>query len=326
MTTVAVIDCGTNSLRLLLADISAGTTLRERDRRTEIVRLGQGVDATGRFADEALSRTFAVLEDYAAQIAAAGVGPDQIRMVATSAVRDVSNRDTFLAGVWDRMGIVPEVISGEREAQLSFNGALSSPAVQAALVDEPVLVVDIGGGSTELVLGSREGRLVSAVSVAMGSVRLTERFLPSSPPTRTELANAAAYVDDLLDGCDLDLASSRSAVGVAGTVVTLAWLAGAAPPDQNRMAGVLIPAMVLDDLFDTLAQQSADQIRAIPGMHPGRADVITAGALIASRITVRASVPGIIVSIADILDALAHEIVGGRTDAPHEVDVPAARW
>ena len=306
---VAAIDCGTNSLRLLIASPRSTGTLEVVERRTEIVRLGQGVDATGRFADEALERTFAVLDDYAARLASEAVGPERLRMVATSAARDVSNRGAFVDGIRDRLGIEPEVISGEREAALSYVGALSSAAVRAALTSEPVLVVDIGGGSTELVVGTIDGRVEQAASLPIGSVRLTERFLADSPPPADELAQARTYVDARLDDCGLDLAGVRSAVGVAGTVVTLAWLAGAAPLDQNRIAGVLIPRTVLGELADRLAGQSADHIAAIPGMHPGRADVITAGALIAARIAARIPTAGLVVSIADILDGVALELI-----------------
>jgi exopolyphosphatase/guanosine-5'-triphosphate,3'-diphosphate pyrophosphatase len=317
---VAAIDCGTNSLRLLIASPAPDGALEVLERRTEIVRLGQGVDATGRFAEEALDRTFGVLADYAARLGRAGVGPERTRMVATSAARDVSNREIFVAGIRERLGIEPEVISGGREARLSYVGALSAPALRSALTGEPVAVVDIGGGSTELVIGSSSGRVDRAVSLPIGSVRLTERWLRDSPPAGADLARARTYVDRELDGCGLDLTAVRSAIGVAGTVVTLAWLAGAAPPDQDRMPGALIPRTALNALADRLAEQSADQIRQIPGMHPGRADVITAGALIAARIAARIPTAGLLVSVADILDGVALELIrdlglGGMTES-----------
>ena len=197
---VAAIDCGTNSLRLLLAEAAPDGSLVEIDRRTEIVRLGEGVDASGAFTDQALTRTFAVLDDFASRLTGLDIEPDRVRMVATSAARDVSNRETFLAGVRSRIGIEPEVISGDREAGLSYVGAVSSAAVRAGLGEDPVLVVDIGGGSTELVIGTGEGLVEAAVSLPMGSVRLTERFLRGSsthgprralswsPPGRTSMA------------------------------------------------------------------------------------------------------------------------------------------
>jgi exopolyphosphatase/guanosine-5'-triphosphate,3'-diphosphate pyrophosphatase len=309
VTPVAALDCGTNSLRLLLAELRPGGGLVELLRRTEIVRLGQGVDSTGAFADAALTRTFDVLDDYATVLADAGVGPDRTRMVATSAARDVSNRDAFLAGVLARVRVEPEVITGDREARLSFVGALSSPVVRAQLPPGPVLVVDIGGGSTELVIGDRGGRVDSADSLPMGSVRLTERFLTGGRPSAADLADAAAYVDGLLDGADLDLSLVRSAVGVAGTVVTIAWLSGVADADPQHVDGTVIPRERLDAVLARLSAMSAGEIRAIPGMHPGRADVITAGALIAARIVARLPVTGLGVSIADILDGLALELL-----------------
>jgi exopolyphosphatase / guanosine-5'-triphosphate,3'-diphosphate pyrophosphatase len=316
---VAAIDCGTNSLRLLLAEAGPDGALVEILRRTEIVRLGQGVDATGAFADEALSRTFAVLDGYATVLADAGVSPDRTRMVATSAARDVSNRDRFLAGVRARVRVEPEVISGDREARLSFVGALSSAAVREQLAPaRPVLVVDIGGGSTELVLGDRDGRVAGAGSLTMGSVRLTERFFTAGRPTAADLAAATAYVDGLLDGAGLDLSRVGGAVGVAGTVVTLAWLSGATSSDPQQgadpqqVAGAFLPRDGLDGVLARLSGMTPEEIRAIPGMHPGRADVITAGALIAARITARLPTPGLVVSIADILDGLALEILGSH--------------
>jgi exopolyphosphatase / guanosine-5'-triphosphate,3'-diphosphate pyrophosphatase len=318
---VAAIDCGTNSLRLLIAAPGAGRELIELDRRTEIVRLGQGVDSTGAFAAEALQRTFGVLEEYARRLADAGVEPDRLRMVATSAARDVSNRDAFVAGVERRVGVRPEVISGDREARLSFAGALSSRAVRRSVTDQGVLLVDIGGGSTELVFGSGDGRVDAAVSLPMGSVRLTERFLADSPPSTDELAGATTYVDDLLDGSGLDWKGVRSLVGVAGTVVTLAWLAGAAPADPHGVPGCVVSRADFDRVLRRLGRLTAEQIRAIPGMHPGRADVITAGALIAARIMARAPGVGLVVSIADILDGLVLELTARR---PSEA-LPATR-
>ena len=309
VTPVAALDCGTNSLRLLLAELRPGGGLVELLRRTEIVRLGQGVDSTGAFADAALTRMFDVLDDYATVLADAGVGPDRTRMVATSAARDVSNREAFLAGVRARVRVEPEVITGDREARLSFVGALSSPVVRAQLPPGPVLVVDIGGGSTELVIGDRGGRVDSAGSLPMGSVRLTERFFTGGRPSAADLADAAAYVDGLLDGADLDLSLVRSAVGVAGTIVTIAWLSGVADADPQHVDGTVVPRERLDAVLARLSAMSAGEIRAIPGMHPGRADVITAGALIAARIVARLPVTGLGVSIADILDGLALELL-----------------
>lgn len=303
---VAAVDCGTNSLRLLIADPGPEPgTLRERVRTVEIVRLGQGVDATGEFRAEALERTFAVLDDYAARIAAAGIDPGRIGFVATSAAREVTNRDAFFAGVRSRLDVVPEIVSGRQEAQLSFTGALSSAAVRARIGGrEPVLVMDIGGGSTELILGRPGSAPDGVVSIETGSVRLTERFLRSSPPTPRQRREAIAQVDRLIDGSGLDLAGARSWVGVAGTVTTLAAL-HTGRTDPARLHASVVPQPALAGLAARLAQRSAGQIQADTGMHPGRADVITAGAMIAAAIGRRLSVDELVVSVTDILDGIA---------------------
>ena len=179
-------DCGTNSIRLLIAEAAPGGGLVERLRRTEIVRLGQGVDATGEFHPDALARTFAAAESYAEMIRQAGVSVGDIHFVATSATRDARNREAFFAGIRQRLGVTPDVISGDREAELSFTGALSRVRPDG----EPVLVMDIGGGSTELIVGSAAGEMSFAVSLDIGSVRITERFLKTGPPAAADLAAA----------------------------------------------------------------------------------------------------------------------------------------
>src|SRR4051794_28126580 len=220
--TVAAIDCGTNSIRLLIADPGTGgpddAPLIDLDRQTEIVRLGQDVDATGEFAPEALQRTFAVTRDFAERIRAAGVPPERTRFVATSASRDARNRDEFYAGVDELLGVRPDVISGDEEARLSFAGALSRIRPEA----EPVLVMDIGGGSTELIVGDAAGQVSSAISLDIGSVRVTERFLKTGPPTAEALQAAREHVDRLLDSSGVDFGSVGTWVGVAGTATTLA--------------------------------------------------------------------------------------------------------
>lgn len=303
---VAAIDCGTNSLRLLIADPGPEPgTLRERVRTVEIVRLGQGVDATGEFRAEALERTFAVLDDYAARIAAAGIDPGRTGFVATSAAREVTNRDAFFAGVRSRLDVVPEIVSGRQEAELSFTGALNSAAVRGRTGGrEPVLVMDIGGGSTELILGRSGSPPDAVVSMETGSVRLTERFLRSSPPTPRQRREAIAQIDRLIDGSGLDLAGARSWVGVAGTVTTLAAL-HTGQTDPARLHASVVPQPALAGLAARLAQRSAGQIQADTGMHPGRADVITAGAMIAAAIGRRLSVDRLVVSVTDILDGIA---------------------
>ena len=207
---VAAVDCGTNSIRLLIADLADGV-LTEVDRRTLIVRLGQGVDATGAFAPEALERTFKVCDEYADAVLTAGV--ERLRFVATSAARDVSNRDEFFAGVQARFGVEPDIIAGAEEAELSFRGATSGLAELD--VPCPYLVADIGGGSTELVLGDANG-VLSAESLDMGSVRMTERHLLSDPALVAEMAAATKEVDALLAATSVPLAEARSLIGVAG--------------------------------------------------------------------------------------------------------------
>ena len=187
MTRVAAIDCGTNSIRLLIAEPDGSGGLKDLERRLEIVRLGQGVDASGEFHPDALERTFAAVDQYAELIKKADVEVENVHFVATSATRDVRNRDSFFAGIKERLGVLPDVISGETEARLSFNGALSRVTPDG----EPVLVMDIGGGSTELITGSAAGEMQSAISLDVGSVRVTERFLKQNPVADDDLARAA---------------------------------------------------------------------------------------------------------------------------------------
>ena len=309
MTRVAAVDCGTNSIRLLIAEAGPDGGLVEVDRRTEIVRLGQGVDATGEFHPDALTRTFAATDAYAALLRDAGVTSADIRFVATSATRDARNRDVFTAGILDRLGVAPEVVSGRTEAELSFAGALSRLTDPA----EPVLVVDIGGGSTELVVGSAAGEVVHAVSLDVGSVRLTERFLHTGPPAPADLAAAAAHVDGLLEGTGIDLATVRTWVGVAGTATTLAGVhLGLERYDREQVHGSVIPLPALRDLFDRLAASTVAEIRTLPSMHPGRADVVTAGTLVAVRIADRLGVARLLVSESDILDGTALQLLQRR--------------
>ena len=306
MSAVAAVDCGTNSLRLLIADPSPDGGLVERERRTEIVRLGQGVDATGEFHPDALRRTFAVVEAYAELVRAADVPVDRIHFVATSASRDARNRDEFFTGVQDRLGVTPDVITGDREARLSFTGALSGVRADA----EPVLVMDVGGGSTELIVGSAAGEMRHAVSLDIGSVRMTERFLQAGPPTPEAVAAATAYIDDLLDRSAVDFFEIRTWIGVAGTATTLAGVYLELPQyDRSRVHGSLIPSDQVAALLEKLRRLTVAEIRALPSMHPGRADVVTGGTLIASRVAARTPAPGMLVSESDILDGIALELL-----------------
>ena len=307
---VAAIDCGTNSIRLLIAEPDGSGGLADLERRLEIVRLGQGVDATGEFHPDALRRTFAAVDGYAELIKKAEVPTGKVHFVATSAARDVKNRETFFAGVKERLGVLPDVISGETEARLSFLGALSRVKPEG----EPVLVMDIGGGSTELITGGASGDLHSAVSLDVGSVRVTERFFKQNPVADDDLERAAGYVDDLLTGSGVDFDSIGAWIGVAGTVTTLAGVyLELERYDRERVHGARIPLAAIAEQLHRLAELTVDQIRALPSMHPGRADVITGGALVESRIAARVHLDHLIVSESDILDGIALQLIASDT-------------
>ena len=307
---VAAIDCGTNSIRLLIAEPDGSGGLADLERRLEIVRLGQGVDATGEFHPDALRRTFAAVDGYAELIKKAEVPTGKVHFVATSAARDVKNREAFFAGVKERLGVLPDVISGETEARLSFLGALSRVKPEG----EPVLVMDIGGGSTELITGGADGDLHSAVSLDVGSVRVTERFFKQNPVADDDLERAAGYVDNLLTASGVDFDSIGAWIGVAGTVTTLAGVyLELERYDRERVHGARIPLAAIAEQLHRLAELTVDQIRALPSMHPGRADVITGGALVESRIAARVHLDHLIVSESDILDGIALQLIAGDT-------------
>jgi exopolyphosphatase/guanosine-5'-triphosphate,3'-diphosphate pyrophosphatase len=332
---VAAIDCGTNSLRLLIADVDPGRgELADVDRRMEIVRLGQGVDATGRLAPEALERTFRVLADYARAISAAGAG--RARMVATSATRDASNASEFVQGVTQILGVAPEVISGDEEAALSFTGAtaeLGQPDPADGGLQPPFLVVDIGGGSTELVLGSGAtagsttagsttagsttaggSQRLAAASMNIGCVRLTERHLHADPPQTAEIQAAADDIDAALAkvAASVPAASARTLIGLAGSVTTVTGIALDLPAyDPARIHHARISASLVHEVTVSLLGQTRQQRAAIGVMHPGRVDVIGAGALILDRIMNRFSFAEMVASEHDILDGIAWSIVAG---------------
>ncbi len=298
MTRVAAIDCGTNSVRLLIADIT-GDRLVDVDRRMEIVRLGEGVDRTGRLSPAAIERTRAALADYAKEIAEAGVA--STRMVATSATRDASNADDFHAMVLATLGIAPEVVSGDEEARLSFDGA-----VRGLDADPPYLVVDIGGGSTEFVAGSDS--VERAISVDIGCVRLTERHLHDDPPTAAQIA---ATEHDIVGAVDRALAQvggavSRTLVGLAGSVTTVTAIAlGLDTYRPERIHHARVTRGEVTKVTSDLLAATRQERLAIPVMHPGRADVIGAGALILRVIMERAGAEAVIASEHDILDGIA---------------------
>ena len=301
---VAAVDCGTNSLRLLIADVDrrAGT-LTDVDRRMEIVRLGQGVDATGRIAAEPLARTLRALAEYSDEIARAGAV--SVRMVATSAIRDAANAAEFVAGVTEILGVAPEVLSGDEEARLSFTGATAELATVPS-AQPPYLVVDIGGGSTEFVLGAT--RQVAGVSVDIGCVRMTERHLHSDPPRAVEVAAATADIDAALDqvAAKVPVAEARTLIGLAGSVTTVAGIAlGLASYDRARIHHARVPAAAVHRIANDLLGQTREQRAAIGVMHPGRVDVIGAGALVLDRILTRFGFAEVMVSEHDILDGIA---------------------
>jgi exopolyphosphatase/guanosine-5'-triphosphate,3'-diphosphate pyrophosphatase len=309
MTRVAAIDCGTNSLRLLIADVDAARgTLVDIDREMNIVRLGQGVDRTRRFADDALERTFAVCRDYATRIGAQHV--ERVRFVATSASRDVSNRDAFVDGVRRALGVDPEVISGDEEAALSFAGA-TRELVGVQGMTLPYLVVDIGGGSTEFVVGGRD--VEAARSVDVGCVRLTERHLRDDPPTAVQIAAARADVVAAIDlaAQTVPMKTAATLVGLAGSVTTVAALAlGLDEYDPVRIHHSRIKASQVHEIAEQLLAMTRAQRAALPVMHPGRVDVIGAGALVLDTIVERVGAAEVVVSEHDILDGIAFSIGG----------------
>ncbi|NHC14443.1 Ppx/GppA phosphatase family protein [Motilibacter deserti] len=301
---VAAIDCGTNSIRLLVADVDpeAGTLL-DLDRRMEVVRLGQGVDRTGRLAPEALARTLDATARYAEAIRA--FGAQQVRFVATSATRDAENRADFAKGVQEVLGVEPEVVTGAEEAGLSFAGATRELAADG--VAGPYLVVDIGGGSTEFVLGDATG-VRAARSVDIGCVRMTERHLHDDPPTAEQVAAARVDVEAAITVAaqDVPLHEAHTLVGVAGSVTTVAAMAlDLEAYDSAVIHRSRIPADDVRDVTARLLRATHAERAALPFMHPGRVDVIGAGALVLEAIVNRLDVTDMVVSEHDILDGIA---------------------
>ena len=304
---VAAIDCGTNSIRLLIADVN-GTTLTDVVRTMTIVRLGEGVDKTGQFSQAALTRTFAAIDDFAELIKLHK--PAKIRFVATSATRDVTNRDEFASGIRERLGIELDVISGDEEARLSFSGATAEILASPDAPQTPVLVIDIGGGSTEFVIGTREPK--SAISMNIGCVRMTERHLVSDPPTQTEIASATADIDAAIATANeqVNLSQARSIIGVAGSVTTVAALMlGLAEYDPQAIHGSRLSAADVHRITNELLSMPRNQRAMLGAMHEGRVDVIGGGALILDRIMRATGLPHIVVSEQDILDGIARDLV-----------------
>jgi exopolyphosphatase/guanosine-5'-triphosphate,3'-diphosphate pyrophosphatase len=302
---VAAIDCGTNSIRLLIADIE-GNNFREVVRDMEIVRLGQGVDQTGQFHPDAIARTLAAVDKFAVEIAKRGV--EKIRFCATSATRDATNRHLFVDGVRERLGIEPEVISGNEEAALSFAGAIQDldPA------EGPFLVIDIGGGSTEFVFGTSS--VESARSVNIGCVRMTERHFSNDPATseqvesaRTDIQAAIAQAAD-----EVPITQAKTLVAVAGTATTVA-AAALNLPEYDRYAIHLarITAAQVHEASTMFLTKNREERLALGYMHPGRVDVIPAGALVLSEIIKATGATGFVASESDILDGMARSLVNG---------------
>ncbi len=329
---VAAIDCGTNSIRLLIADLNLEPQNSERvrgaigpaqpspladvTRQMRIVRLGEGVDRTGRLSEAALDRTMTALRDYADLIAVAK--PEAVRMVATSATRDAANAEEFTDRVTQILGVAPEVISGDEEAWLSFTGATRELGGTPLAADcmPPYLVTDIGGGSTEFVLGGLDevgarGQ-VQGRSVNIGCVRLTERHLHSDPPLAAQTEATVKDIDAALDqaAAAVPAQKARTLVGLAGSVTTVAAIAlGLAEYDSARIHHSRISAARVHQIAGDLLAMTRAERTAIPVMHPGRVDVIGAGALILDRIMTRFGFTEVLVSEHDILDGIAWSLI-----------------
>ena len=299
MTRVAAIDCGTNSIRLLIADI-AGGNFREIYRTMEIVRLGQGVDKNKAFHPDALDRTLKATALFAEEIARRGV--ERMRFCATSATRDATNREHFIDGVKSLLGVAPEVISGEEEAALSFKGATK----ELRGVGAPYLVIDIGGGSTEFVFGSE--RVEFAKSQNIGCVRMSERHFSSIPPQAEEIAGAKADIDEAIKGAAeiVPITEAKTLIAVAGTATTVAAAAlGLSTYDRHSIHLSRISAEKTHQVSEMFLSLNRDEIAELGYMHPGRVDVIGAGSLVLSRIMALTGAEEFVASESDILDGMA---------------------
>jgi len=305
VTRVAAVDIGTNSVRLLLADITGGPDGRlvSLDRRMHITRLGEGVDATHRLAPAAIERTVAVTREYHDAIAAQDV--TAVRATATSAARDATNRDEFFAAATDALATRPELLTGDEEGLLSFHGAT------AGLTDEPppFLVVDIGGGSTEFTVGTRTPE--ASISVDVGCVRITEAYLHSDPPTAEELSQAVSIVRDEVSEVARtlpSLADVKTAIGLAGTITTVAAVEQGVPYSREAIHHFRLTHDAAEDVFRTLALEPAAQRRHNPGLEPARVDTIVGGAVVLVSVLRGLELDELLVSEDDILDGLARSL------------------
>jgi exopolyphosphatase / guanosine-5'-triphosphate,3'-diphosphate pyrophosphatase len=299
---VAVVDIGTNSTRLLIAEVSEGRVSDELERCTNVTRLGAGVDADGRLRDDAMQRVYTTLQDYRARID--HYGADKALAVLTSAVRDAANGPEFAQAVEDRYGLAPHVLTGDEEAQLTFLGAASERDPDDTT---PTLVIDIGGGSTELVVG-RGRRAEFHVSTQAGVVRMTERHLRTDPPTKTELDAMAEDVRAILehDVPHEQRAAVSHAIAVAGTATSLAAIAQALDPyDPDRVHGYLLSAPEREQILAQLAAMTLEQRRAVPGLDPARAPTIVAGVVILTEVMELFTLDAVEVSEHDILRGAA---------------------
>ncbi|HUF84757.1 MAG TPA: Ppx/GppA phosphatase family protein [Acidimicrobiia bacterium] len=303
---LAAVDVGTNSTRLLVADVDGSgrdARLTPVDRRMRITRLGQGVDAARVLRSDAISRTVDALREYRSALDELGV--ERVRATATSAARDATNREEFFGPAADVLGVAPELLGGEEEARLSFLGATAG-------LDEPApyLVVDIGGGSTEFVVGTDEP--VAVASVDVGCVRLSEQLLVSDPPAPEELSEAVQVVRDHLADVDREIPAIREAgtlVGLAGTVTTIAAVELGLPEyDADKLHHFRLGKEAAEDVFRTLATEAAAQRRHNPGLEPGRVDVIVGGAVVLVTILRVLGFDEVLVSEADILDGLVRSL------------------
>lgn len=305
---VAAIDCGTNSIRLLVAEVLPDGSLHELHRQLEIVRLGEGVDKTGEFSIDAIERTVRVAAQYSDILGK--LGATKVRFGATSATRDAKNRHLFTIPIEEMFGVAPEVISGKEEATLSFIGATTSLKTQGKLGKSPYLVIDIGGGSTEFVLGDIAP--TQAISVNIGCVRMAERHGMQEIVSAEKLAQASADITAAIAtaSSSVDLKSANSIIGVAGTVTTVAAIAlGHRSYQSELLHGVVISASDISAVAADLRKMTRAQKAAIPVMHPGRVDVISAGALVLDLIMSEVGLPELVVSEHDILDGLALSLV-----------------